>query len=417
MWETVDEQMEANDLFSNMPPFQAFRSPLSLTASRGKSARERSLILAFWHISTAHFHGRIDREYRESSVIDMKEMLCGKIEEELVWIARCNQHLARGPRQPLVGPWTSKWQENNEAVFVCPDDDSRTIDHGDDFAVFGDDESVNSFERMLKSYTFQRLAGLGFEEGDDKHGVFLNRATVGTKGQPRMVVYLHDSRHATLLIRVLELEKAPGAETPVAHCSSESKAETLNAELKCAMRAVDLVQDAPTISEAAKSLSRRMSAPSDANYQMFKREGTHHKNFPMTASTFSAESMFNKIRVLLHTDHATQARVDFTKNLRRNGDIIFSLRLRDVDDEEELHTTQRRMMMIIIRQRNQSTAAAHALNVHEIDDDEPHDADCEPEEDTTKISPQGTNGQERCNQDAGSNPVFDSVRQEQRATI
>ena len=166
--------------------------------------------------------------------------------------------------------------KSNEAVFVCPDDDSRTIDHGDDFAVFGDDESVNSFERMLKSYTFQRLAGLGFEEGDDKHGVFLNRATVGTKGQPRMVVYLHDSRHATLLIRVLELEKAPGAETPVAHCSSESKAETLNAELKCA-RAADLVQDAPTISEAAKSLSRRMSAPSDANYQMFKREGNHNK--------------------------------------------------------------------------------------------------------------------------------------------
>ena len=54
-------------------------------------------------------------------------------------------------------------------VFFCPDDDSRTICVGEDFALLGDDEAVTSFEKIVKNRcTIKRMAvlslGCGYEE-------------------------------------------------------------------------------------------------------------------------------------------------------------------------------------------------------------------------------------------------------------
>ena len=61
------------------------------------------------------------------------------------------------------------------------------------------------------------------------------------------------------------------------------------------------------------------------------------------------------------------------------------------DMKKKLQTIQWRMMRMIMQTKRKSgkrPAAAHAANVEEVADDEPHDADYEPEEDTTEISPQ-----------------------------
>ena len=81
--------------------------------------------------------------------------------------------------------------------------------------------------------------------------------------------------------------------------------------------------------------------------------------------------------------------------------------------KKKLQTTQRRTMRMIIqtqrKTKTKSPAATHATDVDEVAEDEPHNPDCEQEEDTTEARPQDTNKQEENNQDADSNPSFDSV--------
>ena len=97
-----------------------------------------------------------------------------------------------------------------------------------------------------------------------------------------------------------------GAETPAEHRSAdrqvlESQSESQTGELQtkfgsCVMRASYLAQDDPTIFESVKSLSRRKSEPNETENQMLKGVGRHLRKYPMTASTFLVQSMFNMIR-------------------------------------------------------------------------------------------------------------------------
>ena len=101
--------------------------------------------------------------------------------------------------------------------------------------------------------------------------------------------------------------------------------------------------------------------------------------------------------------HAPQAGADGTKmptegqtqTLRRTGDAISFLRFRNVDDDgrdeeatpdnattddEDDHPGWEKIKTM--------SAVAHAVNVDEVADDEPHNPDCNLEEDTTETNPQ-----------------------------
>ena len=52
---TKNEQLEAKDLFSSMPPLESFRTMVSLMMSKRVSSRGLPLKLAFYDISRAHF--------------------------------------------------------------------------------------------------------------------------------------------------------------------------------------------------------------------------------------------------------------------------------------------------------------------------------------------------------------------------
>ena len=96
---TVVDNLEAKDLFSSVPPLEAFRH-LSLSPYVAwKECQEKI-------IETSHFHGRLDRELfteKASELCDRFEGDMGdNVEEELAWVSSCKQHLARGLRQPLT---------------------------------------------------------------------------------------------------------------------------------------------------------------------------------------------------------------------------------------------------------------------------------------------------------------------------
>ena len=73
-------------------------------------------------------------------------------------------------------------------------------------------------------------------------------------------------------------------------------------------------------------------------------------------------------------------------------------------DDEDDHSHEEKI--------RKSPAAAHAANVDEVADNEPHDTDIEPEDDTTEANPSDFNEQEESSHDADSHPCFDEVSED-----
>lgn len=314
-----DQQMEAKDLFSSMPPLEAFRTAVSLMMSRRTSSRGKPLKLAFFDISRAHFYGELDREvfaelptelkhkYGDDMVAKLKKSWYGLQDASRIW---------QGDYTKLMEQHGHQRGRSNGALFYNVEQDARTLCHGDDFCVLADEDAIKDFEQMLTTkYTYKKLAVLGFESGDDKQAVFLNRVlTVDMSQKPHKIVYEPDARHAQLLIRELGLEKASGVETPAEHRTvdrqiADSKTMALGPEMKklfrsCVMRAAYLAQDDPSIAEAVKSLARRMSSPNEGDLQMLKRLGRYLVKYPMTANEFPEQNMPEQIKAFVDTDHA-----------------------------------------------------------------------------------------------------------------
>ena len=95
-------------------------------------------------------------------------------------------------------------RKSNSAIFYNQSEDCRTLVHGDDVGVLGDQDAIDSFEAMLATkYEFKKLANLGFEQKDDRTCSFLNRVvSVDAESLPRKITYEPDARHAYLLIEI-----------------------------------------------------------------------------------------------------------------------------------------------------------------------------------------------------------------------
>ena len=92
-------------------------------------------------------------------------------------------------------------------------------------------------------------------------------------------------------------------------------------------------------------------------------------------------------------------------DLHRDGSIC-RCRRRDWGQRQCRRRTCLRFVFFCHQLRSQCSAAAH---VDEFADDEPHDPDSEPEEDTTEANPQDPHEQEESNRDFDSNLFFDGV--------
>ena len=116
----------------------------------------------------------------------------------------------------------------------------------------------------------------GFESSDDRHAVFLNKVlSVDMHPKPREIPNEPDATHARTLIRELDHEKSTEVRILAEHRSVErqiadSRTTWLKVGMKrkftsCPMQEAYLAQDDPSIADAVRSLTGRMSSLSAAD--------------------------------------------------------------------------------------------------------------------------------------------------------
>ncbi|CAK0821340.1 unnamed protein product, partial [Prorocentrum cordatum] len=333
-----DEQLEASEVFSAMPPLEAMRSLVSLMVTwtrepplhiqeslRKKGRKPGNFKIGFFDISRAHFYGKAQRrifvELEEESRKEYGEDKCGLLLKS--WYG------TQDASKIWQGDYTELLEENGykagvscPAVFYKEVDETRLLGHGDDFAVLAQQQDIDSFEATLgKKYEFKKIANLGFDEGDDKQAVFLNRVIEVSAGVPpgggrpcRHAMIEPDKRRAEIVIDELGLSKANGVDAPTEKRSADKQMmDAKSAALGAAeasrfrsltMRVAYLSQDRLDLAEASKTLARSMQTPTEASWLMLKRVGRYLKRHPSTVTVFTEQKTFDKIRVYVDSDHA-----------------------------------------------------------------------------------------------------------------
>ncbi|CAK0864353.1 unnamed protein product, partial [Prorocentrum cordatum] len=320
-----DEQLEASEVFSAMPPLEAMRSLVSLMVTWTRGRKPGNFNIGFFDISRAHFYGKAQRrifvELEEESRKEYGEDKCGLLLKSWYGTQDASK-IWQGDYTELLEERGYKAGMSCPAVFYKEVDETRLLGHGDDFAVLAQQQDIDSFEATLgKKYEFKKTANLGFDEGDDKQAVFLNRVIEVSAGVPpgggrpcRHAMIEPDKRHAEIVIDELGLSKANGVDTPMEKRSADKQMmDAKSAALGAAeasrfrsltMRVAYLSQDRLDLAEASKTLARSMQTPTEASWLMLKRVGRYLKRHPSTVTVFTEQKMFDKIRVYVDSDHA-----------------------------------------------------------------------------------------------------------------
>ncbi|CAK0882435.1 unnamed protein product [Prorocentrum cordatum] len=333
-----DEQLEASEVFSAMPPLEAMRSLVSLMVTwarepplhvqeslRKKGRKPGNFKIGFFDISRAHFYGKAQRRI----FVELEEESRKEYGEDKRGLLLKSWYGTQDASKIWQGDYTELLEENGykagvscPAVFYKEVDETRLLGHGDDFAVLAQQQDIDSFEATLgKKYEFKKTANLGFDEGDDKQAVFLNRVIEVSAGVPpgggrpcRHAMIEPDKRHAEIVIDELGLSKANGVDTPTEKRSADKQMmDAKSAALGAAeasrfrsltMRVAYLSQDRLDLAEASKTLARSMQTPTEASWLMLKRVGRYLKRHPSTVTVFTEQKTFDKIRVYVDSDHA-----------------------------------------------------------------------------------------------------------------
>ncbi|CAK0899207.1 unnamed protein product [Prorocentrum cordatum] len=301
-------------------------APLHIQESlRKKGRKPGNFKIGFFDISRAHFYGKAQRrifvELEEESRKEYGEDKCGLLLKSWYGTQDASK-IWQGDYTELLEEHGYKAGVSCPAVFYKEVDETRLLGHGDDFAVLAQQQDIDSFEATLgKKYEFKKTANLGFDEGDDKQAVFLNRVIEVSAGVPpgggrpcRHAMIEPDKRHAEIVIDELGLSKANGVDTPMEKRSADKQMmDAKSAALGAAeasrfrsltMRVAYLSQDRLDLAEASKTLARSMQTPTEASWLMLKRVGRYLKRHPSTVTVFTEQKMFDKIRVYVDSDHA-----------------------------------------------------------------------------------------------------------------
>ncbi|CAK0850901.1 unnamed protein product [Prorocentrum cordatum] len=290
-----------------------------------KGRKPGNFKIGFFDISRAHFYGKAQRrifvELEEESRKEYGEDKCGLLLKSWYGTQDASK-IWQGDYTELLEEHGYKAGVSCPAVFYKEEDETRLLEHGDDFAVLAQQQDIDSFEATLgKKYEFKKTANLGFDEGDDKQAVFLNRVIEVSAGAPpgggrpcRHAMIEPDKRHAEIVIDELGLSKANGVDTPMEKRSADKQMmDAKSAALGAAeasrfrsltMRVAYLSQDRLDLAEASKTLARSMQTPTEASWLMLKRVGRYLKRHPSTVTVFTEQKMFDKIRVYVDSDHA-----------------------------------------------------------------------------------------------------------------
>ncbi|CAK0811643.1 unnamed protein product [Prorocentrum cordatum] len=298
---------------------------IEIESLRKKGRKPGNFKIGFFDISRAHFYGKAQRRI----FVELEEESRKEYGEDKRGLLLKSWYGTQDASKIWQGDYTELLEEHGykagvscPAVFYKEVDETRLLGHGDDFAVLAQQQDIDSFEATLgKKYEFKKTANLGFDEGDDKQAVFLNRVIEVSAGVPpgggrpcRHAMIEPDKRHAEIVIDELGLSKANGVDTPMEKRSADKQMmDAKSAALGAAeasrfrsltMRVAYLSQDRLDLAEASKTLARSMQTPTEASWLMLKRVGRYLKRHPSTVTVFTEQKMFDKIRVYVDSDHA-----------------------------------------------------------------------------------------------------------------
>ncbi len=164
----ISERISPEQLFSAMPPLEAFMIILSLFMSWSRLGHKykSQYKIGIFDISKAHFYG-VARRRVFVDLVEEDKAHFGADKSGLllktIYGTQDASNIWQDDYTELLSSGGYRCGASNAAVFHNEEEDGRCLVHGDDFVVLGSQEAVDKFEKFLASkYKYKKLANLGF---------------------------------------------------------------------------------------------------------------------------------------------------------------------------------------------------------------------------------------------------------------
>ena len=242
--------------------------------------------LEFIDVRRAYFHAKSRRTvYVELPKELAEEGKCGKLEKSMYGTRDAAQNWEVEYSEWLQQVGFTRGKASPCAMFH-PRRNLRLVVHGDDFTLLGAEEDLDWFKgEIVQKFEVKFRGRIGPGVNDQKSIKILNRVVEWTE---EGLVYEADQRHAEIIADMVDLKKGskgvctPGAKMTAAEIAEEQANEKkklsdrqTTAYRACVARGNYLAQDRSDIGFAVKELSRRMSEPTEADWEALKKLGRY----------------------------------------------------------------------------------------------------------------------------------------------
>ena len=264
-------------------------------------------------ISRAFFHAKAKREVfvqlPSEDLAPGEDGVCGRLNYSMYgtrdaaqnWFEEYSQRLLEvGFKQGAATP----------CIFYHEKRAIRTYVHGDDYVSTGTIENLNWLKTQLESKYQVKTQILGPNEGQSKEVKILNRIVSWncTSG----IIYEADPRHAEIIIEQLSLQNAKPVTTPGTKEEGRTQQghdNKLGDNESTKYRAIVarcnyLSPDRPDIAYTVKELARRMSEPTEGDWQRLKRLGRYLKGKPRLQQVYKWQQSPTALKVYSDADWA-----------------------------------------------------------------------------------------------------------------
>ncbi len=301
-------------LFSAMPPLEGVKMLCSmLTTFQVNRRARRPLKLKLYDISRAHLYGEAQRNiFVTLPEGDEQEGFCGRLLKSLYGTQDASAIWQEDYTKLLLEHGFVRGSAN-ASTFYHADREIRVLVHVDDFLVLADDLGQQFVESLLRGRYDLRVVG-SVGPGEEAQEMCVLNRTIRFVPSSGVLEYEAGPRHSELIVKELGLEKSKPVSTPSEKKSQDQVFEDM--ELAQAspdrqtffrslvMRASYLAQDRGDIAEAVKSLARRMSAPTEANFRDLKRLGRYLRGKPRAVTVFMPQKLCQELVVYCDSDFA-----------------------------------------------------------------------------------------------------------------
>ena len=302
--------------FAATPPLEVLKFFFSEMVSRKTSRRGHPLKIVFIDVKKAHLKAAVSRLlYIELPEEENSPNMVGRLNFSMYGILDA----AANWEKEHNDMYTSSGYVQGTA-FSCSfrneEEDADSSVHGDDFFLLGDDFAIEKFIASMRArYQITVRAILGPEEKDDKEVRMLNRYVrlVNLPDGEFQVEYEADPRHAELISKQLNLERANSVVTPgvklksgdLQNYSTPLPPSAASVFRSLTMRACYLAQDRADLAFSAKECARMMSQPTELGWTALKRIGRFLLGKPRVVQVFKPQCKPSALFIVASdTDHA-----------------------------------------------------------------------------------------------------------------